>query len=106
MTDSFSTEPVEITLLDAVTGAPVCDAEVAATPPCPGCPFGTLFTLSSSADASTCSYRLMVSIAGPMPVSVTASGFAPKTVTVDVAGQSCGHVGGYTTTTTIRLSPE
>jgi hypothetical protein len=106
MTSSFQTEPVEITVFDAVTDRSVCDADVAATSSCSGCVLGTQFSLASAADASTCVYRLMVGAAGPMPVSVTASGFEPKTVTVDVAGQSCGNVGAYTTNVTVRLSPK
>jgi len=105
-TASFSTEPVDITLLDTVTGAPVCDAEITASAPCAQCALGRQFEFFASGDAS-CGYQLSVAGAsGPMTVSITASGFEPKTVTVNVAGQGCGNVGGYTTTTTVRLTPQ
>ncbi len=104
-TDSFSLEPVDITLLDAVTGASVCGAEITANAPCSQCALGRQFQSFASGDAS-CSYQLSVGGSGPMTVSITASGFEPKTVAVNVAGYSCGNVGGLTTMATIRISPE
>ncbi len=93
--------PIDVTVLDAATGAVLCDAQIALTAPCSGCLGEPEFVRYAAADAS-CGYQVLVALSGPTTISILASGYAPKTVTVNVASSTCGPPA--ITTATVRLS--
>ena len=93
--------PVDVTVLDATTGAVLCDALIALAAPCSCASVSPEFIRYPAANAS-CGYQVLLALSGPVTISVMSSGYAPKTVTVNVASPMCGPPA--ITTATVRLS--
>jgi hypothetical protein len=103
--EGFSAAQVVVTVVDAVSGAEVCDAFIAASSPCAQCGLGAQFKVSAESDAS-CVYTLSVTTGGQLTAQVTASGFHAQVVAIDIPSKSCGQVSGLIDAPLVRLFPE
>jgi hypothetical protein len=89
---SFTIDPI-VTVTNAATGAPLCDASVVVrTAPPSSKVAGKALTPYARGDAGGCVYGVL-DLAGTYAIDVTNQGFAPASAEADVIVRSCNDEG-------------